>query len=399
MIAPDLLPPVATAFERAVDAVDQLRHAQPVELLPASFDPATCPAPLLGYLAFHLSIDLWDEAWPEAKKRLVCANAIPLHRSKTTLAGIAAHVALVGSEVRGAVRPPASGFWKSAITAEARAAYLAALPQVRLYPFSHHGIARRRWFLSSRAARRGWQGSNLARAWLRTSRGDDLLGTRASFWQAGVDRTIDVVEADGAVTALLPAIRPNRSWHGHHFGWLRASRALADIVAFRPDPAAAAYALSRGAPPVAIAPVRIFPRRIAPRHRSFFGRPLRYLQPSAAPRLVYDRFSVADKSISIARRPVRAWHGHGRYGIAPYTAELSIVVPMRRPRLTFNRWHGRGFTRTADFTPVARTIEAVRAAKAARDTILIDTASHAPAAFAPGLVFGDFTFGTRMRKF
>ncbi|TPG14363.1 phage tail protein I [Sphingomonas oligophenolica] len=395
--------PHATPLEGALEASIAARLALPFARVTTTWSPTTCPADQLGFLAWQLSIDLWDDAWPEVKKRAVCAQAIDLHRSKTTLAGIRRHVALVDSEVRAAIRPPARGFWKSAITDAARAAQLAALPQIRLYPFAHDAIAYRRWFPAAAAARRSFHGH----AWLRATRGPSLTGTRATFWQSkpqlgGVEIPIALDQDGDAIRALIPATRPGRSWYGHGFnhGDLAASRGADDVLAFRASSSAASFAVSRGTAPVDVAPTRIFAGRIAPRHRSFLGRPLRFLQRSAAPLLVYDRISIADPSVDIARRRVRTWHGHGRFGIGAYTAELSIAVPMHRPRLAFDRWHGRGFLKRADFSALARTIEAVRVAKAARDTIRIDTASHAGAAFAPGLTFGDdFTFGTRMRKF
>jgi phage tail P2-like protein len=392
--------PRATPLEAALERATAARLALPAQILATTNDPWTCPADQLGLLAWSLSLELWDDRWPELKKRQVCADAFRLHRLKTTLAGIRAHVALVDAEVRGAVRPPARAFWRSAITDVAREAQLAALPQIRLYPFAHHTTALRRWFLSSRAARRSYHGH----AWLRASRGAELLGTRATYWQAGVERPIDIVEEAGEIRAFLPAVRPNGIWYGHGAasGFLRSSRGAASVVAFRPDPARAAFALTRGADAVSIAPTRVFARRVAPRHRSFVGRRLRFLQSTAAPLLVYDRYSIADPSVGIVRRRTRSWHGHMRFGIRPFTAELQVAVPMVRSHLTFDRWHGRGFLRTADQAPLARAVEAVRVSKAARDTILLDTASHGPATFRAGARFGDpsfSAFGDRMRNF
>lgn len=392
--------PRASALEAALERATAARLALPAHLVATTNDPWACPADQLAFLAWSLSLELWDEDWPELKKRQVCARALQLHRSKTTLAGIRAHVALVGAEVRGAVRPPARAFLRTAITDEARHAYLAALPQVRLYPFAHEAVARRRLFLSSSAARRQF----LRHAWLRAGRGTALMGTRATYWRDGVETPIAIAERNGEIRAFLPGTRRNAVWAGHGIGqgFLRATHGGASVVAFRPDPTGAAYPLARGADPVAVAPTRVYSPRIAPRHRSFLGRRLRYLQTSAAPLLIYDRYSIADPSVGIARRRTRSYLGHLRFGMRPFTAELQVAVPMVRSRLTFGRWVGRGFLRTADHTPLARTIEAVRVSKAARDTILLDTASHGPATFRAGARFGDPTFaafGDRMRNF
>ena len=383
--------PRATPLEAALERATAARLALPAQILTTTNDPWTCPADQLGLLAWSLSLELWDDRWPELKKRHVCAGAFRLHRLKTTLAGIRAHVALVDAEVRGAVRPPACAFWRSAITDAAREAQLAALPQIRLYPFAHQATARRRWFLSSRAARRSYHGH----AWLRASRGAEMLGTRATYWQGGTERPIDVVEEAGEIRAFLPAARPNGTWYGHGAasGFLRLSRGAASVVAFRPDPARAAFALSRGADAVSIAPTRVFARRIAPRHRSFVGRRLRFLQSTAAPLLVYDRYSIADPSVGIVRRRTRSWHGHMRFGIRPFTAELRVAVPMHRPRARTGAWAGSGFRASASLRPLSRALEAIRLSKALRDTVLVDTTTTREVRFGDGLAFGSFAFG------
>ncbi len=84
--------------------------------------------------------------------------------------------------------------------------------------------------------------------------------------------------------------------------------------------------------------------------------------------------------------------------MAPYTAELRIAVPMRRARRRGFRWHGVGFLRSADLSALTRARAAVSVSKAARDTILIDTATMTRPIFGRDLRFGTFTFGERTRK-
>lgn len=48
------------------------------------WNPDTCPANLLPWLAWAFSVDRWDEKWPEATKRAVIRDAHFIHCHKGT---------------------------------------------------------------------------------------------------------------------------------------------------------------------------------------------------------------------------------------------------------------------------------------------------------------------------
>lgn len=48
------------------------------------YRPDTCPAHLLPWLAWALSVDEWDSDWPEQTKRNVIAASVSVHRRKGT---------------------------------------------------------------------------------------------------------------------------------------------------------------------------------------------------------------------------------------------------------------------------------------------------------------------------
>lgn len=52
------------------------------------WNPATCPAALLPWLAWALSVDEWDNGWTESTKRAVVAASFALHRKKGTVGSI-----------------------------------------------------------------------------------------------------------------------------------------------------------------------------------------------------------------------------------------------------------------------------------------------------------------------
>lgn len=93
-----LLPINATPEERALEATTARLADLPVGLR-SLWNPATCPAALLPWLAWALSVDTWSPGWPEATKRARIARAIEIQRRKGTRAGIAAAVSVFGGAV------------------------------------------------------------------------------------------------------------------------------------------------------------------------------------------------------------------------------------------------------------------------------------------------------------
>lgn len=97
----DLLPSNATALERAIADVDGTRLlATPTAFIAALWDPAKCPADLLPYLAWALSVDVWNPDWPEATKRAVIAASPAVHRRKGTRAAVEDAVGALGLVAR-----------------------------------------------------------------------------------------------------------------------------------------------------------------------------------------------------------------------------------------------------------------------------------------------------------
>lgn len=78
-----LLPPYTTPLEQALERttarLGEVPH--PLELI---WDPASCPKAFLPWLAWGLSADDWDSAWPEDVQRRVVAATLLVHRYKGT---------------------------------------------------------------------------------------------------------------------------------------------------------------------------------------------------------------------------------------------------------------------------------------------------------------------------
>lgn len=80
---PSLLPSNATALERAIEQ-STARLAELAVPLRELWNPDTCPAELLPWLAWTLSLDSWQPYWPEAVKRERIHAAVDIQRRKGT---------------------------------------------------------------------------------------------------------------------------------------------------------------------------------------------------------------------------------------------------------------------------------------------------------------------------
>ena len=78
-----LLAPNATQAERALEQATARLGSLPAPLR-EPWDPDTCPANLLPWLAWALQVDIWDRNWSDDAKRTVIRGAIDVHRRKGT---------------------------------------------------------------------------------------------------------------------------------------------------------------------------------------------------------------------------------------------------------------------------------------------------------------------------
>jgi phage tail P2-like protein len=91
----NLLPPASTAIERAAARAPDLARLN-TGIIKTLWHPATCPAALLPWLAWALSVDEWDETAPLDIQRNIIANAIPIHKLKGTAFAVKTALAVLG---------------------------------------------------------------------------------------------------------------------------------------------------------------------------------------------------------------------------------------------------------------------------------------------------------------
>ena len=119
-----ILPGNATVYERTLASeVQRLMDLDiPIRKL---WNPWECPESLLPYLAWAMSVDIWDSSWPLAKRRSVVANAIAHHRIKGTLQAIETYLGLIGTRIIKAQQPSQKLFSGPSLTKQQREAWLA----------------------------------------------------------------------------------------------------------------------------------------------------------------------------------------------------------------------------------------------------------------------------------
>lgn len=93
-----LLPANATTTEKALEATTNRTTDLPVPLRQL-WNPDTCPADLLPWLAWAMSVDSWQPYWPEAVKRARIKQAISIQRHKGTAKSVRDTVASFGSSL------------------------------------------------------------------------------------------------------------------------------------------------------------------------------------------------------------------------------------------------------------------------------------------------------------
>ncbi|MXO66253.1 phage tail protein I [Altericroceibacterium endophyticum] len=401
---PSLLPNSSTAFERAIEQVIGSRQLMSADLISAPLDPDRCPAHLLGFLAWAKSLEIWDDDWSETKKRGTIRNAVRLHRLKTTPAGIRDHLQLVDAELLDLVRPPATPYLARGLNDAAREAWLDGLPQLRIYPFARRSTARPGQIFLSRPLHRAFLADQAGRGaharFLLTSRGVANRGQRASFVDGGVTHDTTLSDTGDGGTRVTIRRTADRAFYGHsHLGvFLRKSRAHDSLLSFRVAMDGPARALSPGLNATDIRPRRIHQRRSAQRARGFLGRlhlgdRSAFLPASEGPMLVYDRIAFAVPGRPLPRIQATTFLGRDRLGIAPFTAEMRIGIPAKRPPALARHFYGHAVLWKASTARFTRALEAIRVSKALRDTIRVTSTTHRPVAFTPSLRFGEFMFG------
>lgn len=83
----DLLPNNSTKLEHALAESGAAISDIPVDIKDI-WNPNKCPANLLPWLAWALSVDEWDPAWSEERRRATIRSSVSVHKYKGTIGAV-----------------------------------------------------------------------------------------------------------------------------------------------------------------------------------------------------------------------------------------------------------------------------------------------------------------------
>jgi hypothetical protein len=368
----DLLPqnatPLLRTFAMAMGRIQDI----PVPIDTAK-QPLIVTASFLPFVAWEYSVDVWFTKWPEATKRAIAQRSIQLHQRKGTLYAISEYIRYAGGVVLGVTRPPMTVFSGPSLTRAQRQAWLATLPQVRVW------LIREEARFGPAKAFHGCQRGGLfvERSYAVPSTALSRLRRRARWVVDGVETDVPVKTFDSYYRLHLRSTEGRSVFVSRPFGrrFFIPSSAWRRLVTIRPQ----ARLPWRSPSGPTLTPVSNEPERIkvaGNRGRSVFENMTigGYFVPSSAKYRIFDRFAVHDGSRPL-RNPACQFMGTGRYGFPMHTAWLRLSVPGKAsPRAA-----GRGFftPRTKfwlphDGEPLQRVRRAAQSAKRLSDRVLLD---------------------------
>ncbi len=344
-----LLPLNASKFEIAADLVEEQLLAIPAPIADL-WHPDRCPAELLAFLAWGLGVDLWEDDWPEGRKRRICWDAIALKRLKGTFEGVKRMLSFIDAEVVDAVLPPQAIFAKQP-DASRKERFRARFAQLRIYPFRTREQADSRCFFAGRS----FIGSGV----VRTSTAWKRYGKRAVIWDAGTETPVrwslaSGVSSDQAAVSseriVIPArMAPadaniGRMFIGGRGSWASnrppRSRMLSLGVerSWSVSGQSAIAAGSHGLKVLSTVPERVLEQGAGAARSFHTGSAIgSYLARNDAGLRIYDRFTLFDE----ARSPQALGAGLGpfvgsaRIGIKPFTAHFRIRRDLKGSGKTF----------------------------------------------------------------
>lgn len=404
----------ATPAMRAQSLTSAERRPIPVDLLATLWDPSRAPVARLPSLAADLSVDLWDEEWPEVKKRAVVAQSPELHRLKGTLEGIRRHMAIEDGVLVEALAPPQHFFISPDLTKEQWQGWLNRLPQIRIYLAAFEGEAGAALFFED-----GFYDADF----LEANDGRALYGRFGTYYRNGVEtpiRTIDRFSTSIERLAVdieryeVPGSAPDAlcldvdAWDSSRY--FNAEAVLPQTYTVRHDRTyldtvsdIRATTAEPSLDPIDVRSQRVSAVGVAGPaimlNGDFWDAGSFYL-PDEGARLLHDRLYLHDRDVLAPLTDAVSFFDVSRFSIAPFTAELLVKAPapLAADSLIFDVTHfDDAFLITPDHTALDRVMDAVVVSKAHRDSVSISFAVTRPRTFADGIPLdGSFSFGDRV---
>lgn len=417
-----ILPVVnSTPWEKAVERTSGERWGSlDIDIIRRSRNPWTCPEHLLNFLAYDLSIDLWDNDWQTEIKRAVIADWYRLHAHKGTEWGVSRHVQIIGGKVVKVVTPPQKAYPGAPLTRQERQAFLDLMPQLRIYPYYARGVAAQGAFLGRR--RKAFAGSfypknhsareryrrfarlyeprdgSLTDLTFREHLRETFTGQAVEYEELVLPREQGAAFYAGEVKARIflgkPGV-PERTFRVSIARQYEYSHSRPQDRTYLPSLA-----------PINLLPEHVFEKGTGRPGQFFAGRclsrDLTHTLRSTAWRRIYERFYKHDPARTMGIRQGQAFANHMRLGMKPYHAELTIETYSKRHRRAFyaGRPLFRGMSIKPDRSKLDLVLQAVRVSKALRDKVLVQPKTHRHLTFGDRILLdgSDVRFGDMIRS-
>lgn len=410
-----LLPQASTPWELAVEEAGTTFSSLPVPNA-ALWNPETCPEHMLGWLAFNLSVDLWNGNWPAWKKRQACREAIQNARLKGTRAGLERYLAQVDARLVSVVTPPLKMFAGRSYSKAELDQFYSVMPQLRIYA---HRNRNRNVFGKMFAGRACGPGRfaliSIARTGRKTFLFDPLDQSLTQLTTLQIDdfsETRSKVEVTRVVTPGKPGNRffagGHRAFAGRFLGKVETP-SVVRTVEIATDYVHADSGLRLSTIEPSFEPLSV---RYENGHETwrgtpgkfFAGRacgPGKFLMPSEAWLHEFQMVRLHDPDRTPALRHGSRTFAGQRIGIAAHTAHIRVEVKIQHRARTFFAGHaaGRVYARPLDHRVIKSAIEAVHVAKAAHEKILVSFQNRREPTFGDALPLdGSRRFGDLLSR-
>lgn len=331
-----LQPRNATMLVKTLASAGKRMDAIPVEIDKLK-DPLAIPRQFLPHIAFEYSTDVWSaKRWPEQRRRAVADAAILLHRLKGTAYALKEYARYADAKVISIEKPPMGVFSGPSLTVAQREAWLANLPQIRLWAFREATTAPQ-W--------KAFLGSNKV-GHLRSvmfclggpaptpSTAITRLGRRAKWVVGGSETDTTVANVGSNYQLRLSGKAGDRVFSGDPSGaaeYFIPSDAWKRLVSIAPK----ARLPWRSAVTPSLQAVTSEPERVVvpgtAGNSVFCDEPcgMGFFVPTSAPMRIYERYPVLGPDTT-PRRPTCQFMGEGRYGFPAHTAHVRVSLPGKR---------------------------------------------------------------------
>lgn len=394
----NVLAPNATHYERVLASQSERLFDLDVERMRNLWNPWLCHADDLPFLAWALSVDIWDADWDLLKKRGVVAHAIDMHRHKGTLYGIQRYLEVYDVQLRHAHTPPSHTLLMPALTDAERQDFLERFPQLRLYPYVANGTYpyaafTNRAYALDKAFLGATEGSGGVYPW--NTYPAQRYRRIAKLWDRGDETDLSLTEIqpelvedyEGTIFDLitLPSQESGQIFLNappKDSLYLSRDPRVGERIISRERKVAMSYYSTRerrSTLDMSLELINVDPELVLEQHQGqdgalYAGRYLdgHFLPPTISWRYIYERWFIHDPERVPEERKRSTHLGFTRLGMPPYHAELNVRIESKAyPREAWS--FVSGFLHAHDTGPVDRALEAVRHSMALRDKVLIDT--------------------------